>query len=204
MYRDIRLLVELSTVKQYGKNPKQIEDEFKEEKRNYLKSVYAQYDSKYAQSRLFDPEKPNESGENTDADSDSFVSSLECGHIAIPRDLFPFLTIPRNVYVFMSQEQRDKLKYIPVVYNEETKECHINIKFKEVEKLIPYRIFKVCLCEATHSSVSSAAIRSDSSCTDCCCIPQTSFGLAKLSLWARGRIVCLVTRSFYTLTKIRL
>mmetsp|Transcript_31389 Transcript_31389/g.35862 ORF Transcript_31389/g.35862 Transcript_31389/m.35862 type:complete len:149 (-) Transcript_31389:2436-2882(-) len=42
----------------------------------------------------------------------------------------------------MSQEQRDKLKYIPVVYNEETKECHINIKFKEVEKLIPYRIFK--------------------------------------------------------------
>ena len=43
----------------------------------------------------------------------------------------------------MTQEQREKIKYVPVVYNKDDNLCYINVKFKEIEKYIPYKIFKV-------------------------------------------------------------
>lgn len=142
IYNDIRLNVDMNIVSQFGKTKEQIEEEIKEERKNYYRSVYSQYENKYSI-----PAEQNENNANStqanSPDITSIMSSLECGDIAIPRDIFPFLIVPRNIYVFMTQDQRDKIKYIPVAYNKDENICYINIKFKEIEKYIPYRIFKV-------------------------------------------------------------
>ena len=141
-YNDIRLQVDTNTVRKYGKTPEQIDEEIKEEKKQYLRSIYSQYDKPSVQSTTADDS--NEKMDTTDdGDTEAFKSSLECGNIAIPRDLFPYLVVPHNISIFMSQEDRDNLKYLLVQYDKESDECLINIKFKEVRKFIPYKIFKV-------------------------------------------------------------
>lgn len=137
-YKDIKMEVDIETVKKFGKSPEQIQKEIEEERKNYLKSIYGHYDSK---SSLVDKDENMEV--SNELDPEEFKLSLECGHIAIPRDLFPFLLIPENKKLHMTKEQRETLKYIPVVYNKEKEECHINMRFKEISKFVPYKIFKV-------------------------------------------------------------
>jgi len=110
-----------------------------------LKSIYGQHDYKPS-NKLTENSKNDESNENMDvcdSDPDSFKSSLECGNIAVPRDLFPYLIISENRKYHLTPEQRSNLKYIPVFYDKDKDECFINIKFKEIQKFIPYKIFKV-------------------------------------------------------------
>ena len=45
VYNDIKLNIDLNLVSQFGKTKDQIDEEFKEERRSYLRSVYSQYDS---------------------------------------------------------------------------------------------------------------------------------------------------------------
>lgn len=151
VHNPIKLSIDKHLVKQHGKTPEDIEEELKEERKNYLRSVYASYDSKLTSSTLNKTESgKDESNENiestNDVDLETFTSSLECGNIAIPRDLFPYLTIPRSTFVYLSQEQRDKLKYLPVKYDKSSDECYVSVKFNEVQKFIPYNIFKVLFC----------------------------------------------------------
>lgn len=140
--KSIRSLLDINFVKQHCKTKKEIEEEIKENQRNYLRSYYTQYDKV---SSTEDSDKKDESKMelSPEAELDNLVSSLECGDITVPRDLFSYLVIPRNSYYYLSQDEKEKVKYIPVEYNKETKECYLNIKANEVQKFIPYRIFKV-------------------------------------------------------------
>ena len=107
VYNDIKLNVDLNLVSQFGKTKDQIDEELKEERRSYYSSIYSQYDSKYS-TPAYQKDKNENSDQLSTTDLQYVLSSLECGDIAIPRDLFPFLTVPRNVFIFMSQEQRVK------------------------------------------------------------------------------------------------
>jgi hypothetical protein len=116
----------------------------------YLQSVYADYEKQFS-SYIKDSKMEEDKSENPDEsdakmdpeDLDKFVSDLERGDIAVPRNHFPYLIFPRNVYVYLSHEERDRLKYIPVHYDNELDECYLSVEFKEVEKFIPFKIFKV-------------------------------------------------------------
>lgn len=148
-YKDVRLCLDINQAKKFGKTPEEIEEEAKEERRRYLKSIYSQYESK-SSTATNGSTHADQSNDNMDAtdnvDLESFKSSLECGNIAVPRDIFPYLVIPHSISVYLTQTERDKLKYIPVHYNREDDECYIQAKFKEIQKFIPYKIFKVRKC----------------------------------------------------------
>jgi hypothetical protein len=122
-YNDIRLQVDIDAVRRLGKTPEQVDEEIKEDRQKYLRSVYASHN--YDPPENIKSTKADES--NTEADGamdaeDTFMSSLECGNIAMPRDYFPYLIIPHNVHVFLSQEQRNNVRYIPLDYDKENNE----------------------------------------------------------------------------------
>lgn len=139
--KNTRMLVDYETVKSVGKTEEQIKEEIAEEKRKYIASIYSSYESKYSTAEKTESDTKEDS--KMEIDDVSFKSSLECGHIALPRDMFPFLVFPNNSYLFYNREEKDKLKYIPVEYSSETDECYIKVKVSEVHKYVPYRIFKV-------------------------------------------------------------
>ena len=141
-FNDIKLKVDLQTVKEKGKTPEEIKKEIEDEKNRYYRSIYTSHNCdppKLTGSKEEDKEAISESKE------DKFEQSLECGDIAMPRDSFPCLRIPHNISVFMSQEERNDLKYIPIQYHKDTNECVMKVKFRDVQTFIPYRIFKVIL-----------------------------------------------------------
>ena len=141
--KDIRICTDLETSKNLGKTAEEIQEEIKEEKRRYISSFYAQYESKSSTAAQSDSDTKTDVKMDSQEEIDAFMSSLECGDIALPRDLFPYLVFPRNTYIFFTQEEKDNHKYIPVHYNEEEKECYIKVNVNEVQKFVPYRIFKV-------------------------------------------------------------
>ena len=138
-FNDIKLKIELETVKNVGKNPEQIKKAIKKEKDRYLRSIYSSHNYPTPKSVQMEEEEK----EDEISVKNKLMKSLECGDIAISRDYFPFLVIPHNISVFMSQEERDSLKYVPVQYNKESEECVMKVKFKDVLKFVPYKIFKV-------------------------------------------------------------
>lgn len=150
-YNDVRLQVELESVKSLGKTPDQIEEEIKEERQKYLRSVYTSHNYDPPESKSTKADESNTETEGAMDVEDVFLSSLECGNIAMPREHFPYLVIPHNVHVFLSQEQRNSLRYIPVDYDKESNECFIKIKYKEVQKFVPYKIFKVSFETSKHN-----------------------------------------------------
>ena len=141
--KDIRICTDLETSRNLGKTSEQIQEEIKEEKRRYISSFYAQYESTSSTLAQSDSDNKTDVKMESQEEIDAFMSSLECGDIALPRDLFPYLVFPRNTYIFFSQEEKDKLKYIPVHHNKEDNECYIKVNVNEVQKFVPYRIFKV-------------------------------------------------------------
>ena len=139
-YNDIRLKVDMQIVKEHGKSPEDVRKLIEEEKQSYLRSIYTSHNY----SRPKEEEKEDEVMDEEDKQV-KFMEDLEAENISVPRNLFKYLIIPHQISVFMTQEQRDQLKYISIQYNKDESDCILNVKYSDVQKYVPYKIFKKVL-----------------------------------------------------------
>ena len=60
---------------------------------------------------------------------------------AVSRELFPYLHIPRVKYVYLTDEEKEQSKLLPILRNGD--ERYVEFPDTEVQKFVPHRLFSV-------------------------------------------------------------